>query len=225
MTLNWMTFVSTVMLNIIMITRLYAMYGLSRKVLITLVIIFLASSIVNGTIYGIVTKNSSALVLILSGSHVCSPSLAGVLLVLVDITFIIGIAWEVLALCLAAWIVVKHICELRQSGGGILGNLFKALIKTHVIYFTSFVAASCFQISYLSPTLSANPYSLETQIYLGFSQIFVLVQMVVLGPRLILSVREFNAALVADTDLDGGTGMTSIAFRERVHITDTGNGV
>lgn len=46
--------------------------------------------------------------------------------------------------------------------------------------------------------------------------------MVVLGPRLILGVREFNARLVADSD--AGTVMTSVAFQERVHIT-TGSGV
>ncbi|KAG2368168.1 hypothetical protein BDR07DRAFT_1372229 [Suillus spraguei] len=217
MTLNWITFVSTVMLNIIMITRLYAMYRRSRKVLITLVIIFLAISIVNGTISGITTKNSSAVVLILSGSYVCSPSFAGVGVLLVDITWMIGIAWEVLALCLTVWIAVKHVRELRQSGGGTLGNLFKALIKTHVIYFTR-------SVIYLQRSQRYHPYSLETQIYLGFSQIFAVVQMVVLGPRLILSVREFNAALMVDTDLDGGTGMISVAFREHVHIT-TGDGV
>ncbi|KAG2368734.1 hypothetical protein BDR07DRAFT_1390040 [Suillus spraguei] len=212
------------MLNVIMITRLYAMYRRSRKVLITLVVTILAVSIINVTIGGITNKNSSAVVFILSGSYVCFPSFAGVGVLLVGITWITGIAWEVLALCFAVWIAVKRIRELRQSGGGILGNLFKVLIKTHVIYFTSFVATSCFQIGYFSPTLSANPYSLETQIYLGFSQIFMLLQTAVLGPRLILSVREFNATLVADTDSDGGTGMNSIAFRERVHIT-TGDGV
>jgi hypothetical protein len=43
----------------------------------------------------------------------------------------------------------------------------------------------------------------------------------VLGPRLILGVREYNAKLVADSD--EGTAMTSIAFQERIHIsTDSG---
>ncbi|KAG2350649.1 hypothetical protein BDR05DRAFT_994023 [Suillus weaverae] len=195
----------------------------SRKVLIPLVVTFLALSIINGTIAGIVTKNSSAVVLILSGSYVCSPSFDGIGVLLVDITWIISIVWEVLALCLACWIAVNRIRELRRSaGGGILGGCFMVLIKTHVAYFVSFLAVSCFQIGYLSPTLSTNPYSLETQMYLGFSQIFTLVQMVVLGPRLILSVREFNAELVADSDIK--TAMTSVAFQQHVHIT-TGSGV
>ncbi|KAG1783654.1 hypothetical protein EV702DRAFT_1054862 [Suillus placidus] len=221
--LNWITFVSTAMLCVIMIVRLYAMYQRSRKVMIPLVVTFLALSIINGTIAGRVTKNSSAVVLILSGSYVCSPSFDGNGVLLVDITWIIGIAWEVLALCLAGWIAVKHIRELRRSTAGrILEDCFTVLIKTHVAYFIGVVAVSCFQIGYLSPTLSTNPYSLETQLYLGFSQIFTLVQMVVLGPRLILSVREFNATPMADSDIR--TAVTSIAFQEHVHIT-TGSGV
>jgi hypothetical protein len=48
------------------------------------------------------------------------------------------------------------------------------------------------------------------------------VQMLVLGPRLILGVREHNAKLVAPCD--EGTGMASIAFQERIHIS-TGGGV
>lgn len=216
-TLNWITFVSTAMLCVIMIVRLYAMYQKSKKVLIPLVVIFLALSTINGTIAGIVTKNSSAVVLILSGNYVCSPSFDGNGVLLVDITWVIGIAWEILVLSLAIWVAVKHLRELRQtSSGGILEDCFTVLIKTHVVYFTSFVAVSCFEIGYLSPALSADPFSLNTQLFLGFSQIFTLVQMVVLGPRLILSVREFNATLVADSD--AGTAMTSIAFQNHVHI-------
>ncbi|KAG1801340.1 uncharacterized protein HD556DRAFT_1497516 [Suillus plorans] len=222
-TLSWITFVSTAMLGVIMIVRLYAMYQQSRKVLIPLVVTFLALSIINVTTSGKATKNSSAMVLILSGSYVCSPSFNGNGVLLVDLTWIIGIAWEVFVLSLAIWIAVIHIRELsRSSARGILGDCFTVLIKTHVVYFTGFVAVSCFQIGYLSPVLSTNPFSLETQIYLGFSQILTLVQMVVLGPRLILGVREFNARLVADSD--AGMVMTSIAFQERVHIT-TGSGV
>jgi hypothetical protein len=46
--------------------------------------------------------------------------------------------------------------------------------------------------------------------------------MFVLGPRLILGVREYYAKLVANSD--AATGMTSIAFQERVEIS-TGSGV
>jgi hypothetical protein len=43
------------------------------------------------------------------------------------------------------------------------------------------------------------------------------VQLFVLGPRLILSVREHNARLVADSDAE--TSMNSIVFQEPVHVS------
>lgn len=39
-------------------------------------------------------------------------------------------------------------------------------------------------------------------------------QLFVMGPRLILSVRQYHAELVAKSD--EGTGMATIAFRDRV---------
>jgi hypothetical protein len=59
--------------------------------------------------------------------------------------------------------------------------------------------------------------SLDTQIYLGLAQILLVVQMFVLGPHLILGVREYHAKLVASSDT--ATNMTSIAFEERVHVS------
>jgi hypothetical protein len=47
--------------------------------------------------------------------------------------------------------------------------------------------------------------------------------MFVLGPRLILSVREYNAKLVANSD--EGTAMTTIAFGERVLQESSGGDV
>jgi len=63
----------------------------------------------------------------------------------------------------------------------------------------------------MSPTLAD---SLTTEIiYTGFVQVFQVVQLFVLGPRLILSVREHNAKLVAN---DEGTAMTTMDFPECV---------
>ena len=54
------------------------------------------------------------------------------------ITWILGTAWEVVALCLAIWIAVKHFKELqRPSTGWIVGDCFTVLVKTHVFYFAS----------------------------------------------------------------------------------------
>jgi hypothetical protein len=58
---------------------------------------------------------------------------------------------------------------------------------------------------------------MEAAIYSGALQFFSNVQLFVLGPRLILSVREYNAELVDDSD--AGTHMTSIAFQERTHVS------
>ena len=54
-------------------------------------------------------------------------------------------------------------------------------------------------------------------IYNLIAQISQVVQMFVLGPRLILGVREYHAKLVASSD--AASGMTSIAFQERIHIS------
>ena len=47
------------------------------------------------------------------------------------------------------------------------------------------------------------------------------VQMFVLGPRLILSIRDYQAKLVANSD--EGTAMTTIAFQERVQVSTGGD--
>lgn len=57
---------------------------------------------------------------------------------------------------------------------------------------------------------------MEHQIYFGLAQTFIVTVMCVLGPRLILGVREYHAKLVADSER--GPDMTSIAFEERVHV-------
>jgi hypothetical protein len=59
-------------------------------------------------------------------------------------------------------------------------------------------------------------------VYFASLQIASVVQMFVLGPRLILGVREYHAKLVANSDADAS--LSSIVFEERVHIS-TGSGV
>ncbi|KAG1865864.1 hypothetical protein DFJ58DRAFT_911880 [Suillus subalutaceus] len=125
-------------------------------------------------------------------------------------TWILSTVWEVLALCLAVWITVKQFRELRRhSTRGIIGDCFTVLMQTHVSYFASFFAISCFQIGFFSSTLLA--------IYFGLAEIFQVVQMFVLGSCLILGVREYHAELVANSDT--ASAMTSIAFQERVHVS------
>ncbi|KAG2359371.1 hypothetical protein BDR07DRAFT_1378738 [Suillus spraguei] len=56
-----------------------------------------------------------------------------------------------------------------------------------------------------------------SQIFYGTLSILVDLQIFVLGPRLILSVREYHAKLVVNSDAK--TSMNSIVFQERVHIS------
>jgi hypothetical protein len=67
----------------------------------------------------------------------CGDHFDGNNLFLVSITWVLGTAWEVLALSLAVWIAVKHFRELqRPSTGWAVGDCFTILMETHVFYFT-----------------------------------------------------------------------------------------
>ncbi|KAG1785228.1 uncharacterized protein HD556DRAFT_1531711 [Suillus plorans] len=223
--LDWTGVVVFVMLWAIIITRLHAMYQGFRKILIFLIVTFLAINTFNAVSTIMTTMHTSGEELILSGTHQCQFDEADNMALLASITWILGTAWEVVALCLAVWIAAKHIRELRQhSAGGIIEDCFTVLMKTHALYFASFVAVSCFHlILVFSPTFSFSAsIPLDSQIISGVVQIFDVVQLFVLGPRLILGIREYHAKLVANSD--AATGMTSIAFQERVEIS-TGSGV
>ncbi|KAG2365564.1 hypothetical protein BDR07DRAFT_1459051, partial [Suillus spraguei] len=216
----WIYIVVVLLLWVITITRLYAMYQRSRKMLIFLVVPSVVVNIFNGVATIAATMHGSGEELILSGTYQCTINYAEDILLLSSINWILGTVWEVLVLCLAVWIAVKHFRELRQhSAGGIIEDCFTVLIKTHVLYFASFVAAvSCFEYNIkFSPTSSTNIYNMDTQTSYGLLQIWVVVQLFVLGPRLILSIREYHAKLVADSD--AAAGMTSIALQERVYIS------
>ncbi|KAG2144299.1 hypothetical protein DEU56DRAFT_910649 [Suillus clintonianus] len=222
---NWTENVAFSMLCVITIARLHAMYQRSRRIMIFLVVVSLAVNIYDGVVMAMATRLISGEELILSGTYQCAIDFAEDDIVLLgSITWILGAVWEVLALCLAVWIAFKHFRELRQhSAEEIIGDCFTVLIKSHVLYFASYVAVSCFiLVVYFSPTISSDLFSAEIQVFLGLVQFLTVMQCFVLGPRLILSVREYNARLVADSD--AATAMTSIAFQERVHIS-TGSGV
>lgn len=200
-----------------MIARLHAMYQ-RRKILIFLSVILLAVTIADGVTITIITMRMSEEELVLSGTYQCFVNFGGNTNLSYSMYWMFTTTWEVLALCLAIWITVKHFRELqRPSAGWIIGDCFTALTKSHLFYFTSFVAVSCLNFGYLSPTISADPFSLGSQIYPGLTQIFLLVQLFVLGPRLILSVREYHAKRV--TNSDAATNMTSVSFQERVYVS------
>ncbi|KAG2107278.1 uncharacterized protein F5147DRAFT_837520 [Suillus discolor] len=208
----WCTgFVVNGMLGVIMITRLFAMHQQSRKVLIFLVVIFLAITIACGVIVVIETGQILGEDLILPGTHQC---LIGGNIRLAAEYWLLGTAWEVFTLCLVLWSVVKHFRELHEPWTRwTIGNCFTVLVKTHVLYFASFATVSCLQLGYLSPAI-LDPINVGTRTYGGVLQIFSLVQMFILGPRLILDVRKYYAKIVAKSD--AGIAMTPIVFHESV---------
>ncbi|KAG1806445.1 uncharacterized protein HD556DRAFT_1468653 [Suillus plorans] len=213
----WMIFIVNVMLGHILITRLRAMYKRSRKISIFLVGISLACIIVSGVILAISSSNVSAEELVLSGTYQCI--LSGNSGYPLSEPWILGIVWEFLVLCLAVWIAIKHFRELQRPSPG--RDSFAMLIKTHVFYFAAHAAVSCLAIgSLLSPQISGSS-SIGTEVYSGIVEISMLAQMFVMGPRLLLSVREYNANLVADSET--GTNLTSIIFQEGILVsTDDG---
>lgn len=214
----WISFVVNAMLSVIMITRLYAMYQRSRKMLIFVVVTFMAVTIACGVIAAIGSSHISWEELVLTGAHQCFHR--GEVQLLTTVAWTLATIWEVLALCLAVWIVVKHSRELQRPSRRrrTIGNWFTALIKTHVLYFAAYAAVSCFTLGFLSPNISSS-LSVGAEIYSGILEIITFLQMFVLGPRLMLSVREYHAKLA--THYDEGTAMTTIAFQEHVHVVST----
>ncbi|KAG1737903.1 uncharacterized protein EDB91DRAFT_474416 [Suillus paluster] len=214
--LNWMGVVVNTMLGAIMITRLCAMYRRSRKMLIFLIVIFMAVMIAWGVMTAMVNRHTSGEDLVLFGTYQCTyhdeEADAAIFL---SMTWILATVWEVLALCLAVWIVIKDSLELqRPSTGWTIGDCFTVLIQTHVVYFASFAAVSCFDLGLLSPHFSS--VDVGTQVYDGVRQIVSALQMFVLGPRLVLSVRQYHAKLVANSD--AGTDMSALAFWQPTHV-------
>ena len=77
---------------------------------------------------------------ILSGAHMCSYELQGDVQLWIKLTWVLTTAWEILALCLAVRVAVKHFRELQgPSTRWTLRDTFTVLVKTHIFYFARFV--------------------------------------------------------------------------------------
>ncbi|KAG2111313.1 uncharacterized protein F5147DRAFT_103245 [Suillus discolor] len=217
---NGTNVVVAAMLGVIMMARLHAMYQRSRRMLIFLVIIFLAANIACGVITIIGLKYDFVLEeVILYGIHMCADGSERDSQLLISMVWMLNTVWEVLALCLSVWIAAKHFRDLRRLGpwtGSTIGDCFRVLMESHVLYFASFAGVSCLQLVTLSPEVENQFDSVAVEIFDGVFEILFSVQMFVLGPRLILSVRQYHAKLVAESDAE--TSMNSIFFQERVHV-------
>ncbi|KAG1735640.1 uncharacterized protein EDB91DRAFT_1144466 [Suillus paluster] len=218
----WTPVVVNAMLGVIIITRIHAMYQRSKPMLIFVVVVFLASTIASGVMTIMANIGTSGEEFVLSGIHTCVDVNSGNQdnVYLNDEIFIPTLAWEILAFFLAAWIVLKRFRELQQSPtGSTIGDSFAVLIKSHVLYFVGFVVMSCIDLGLLSRKITESA-SVESGVYYGALQISQFIQMFVLGPRLILSVRESHVKVVVDE----GTAVTTIVFEARGHVS-TGGGV
>ncbi|KAG2101153.1 hypothetical protein BD769DRAFT_188876 [Suillus cothurnatus] len=171
--INGTSVVVAAMLGVIMIARLHAMYQRSKIMLIFLVIIFLAVNIACGIIVAILVKDMVGEEQILSGTFVCTYRYGGNVQLLASMIWTLNTVWEVVALCLAVWITVKHFCDLRRLGpltGSTIGDCFRVLIKSHVFYFASFFCVSCLQLGRDSPELFDSNF-IGTQILQGALQV------------------------------------------------------
>ncbi|KAG0692199.1 hypothetical protein DFH29DRAFT_551567 [Suillus ampliporus] len=140
---------------------------------------------------------------------------------LIDEISIPTLLWEVLALCLAVWTVINHFRELRQSPTGLtIGDCFMVLIRSHVQYFAIVAIVSFLYIGSLSPKIMYSVSAGIASFFFGTIQLSQALQMFVLGPRLILSVRQCHAKLVSRSD--EGTGMTTIAFEVLGRVSMSG---
>ncbi|KAG1809813.1 uncharacterized protein HD556DRAFT_1435540 [Suillus plorans] len=213
----WMFTIANIMLGVIMITRLHAMYQRSRKMLIFLVVFFLTVTTTSAVITVIQSTHITGEELILSGTYQCNYE--GNSLLLSAVTWVLGTVWEALALYLSVRIAIKHFRE-RLSTGSIIEDCFTVLIKSHVFYFASFAAVASFRISFISPNLPSGS-SAGAELYYAVALVSALLQMFLLGPRLVLSVREHGTRLVDDSE--GATAMTTVAFQEcTLASTDSG---
>jgi hypothetical protein len=76
--------------------------------------------------------------MILSGMYTCDYEAEGDVQLLLSMTWMLNTVWEVLALCLSIWIAAKHFRDLRRLGpstGLTIGDCFRVLTKSHVLYF------------------------------------------------------------------------------------------
>ncbi|KAG2369147.1 hypothetical protein BDR07DRAFT_1371709 [Suillus spraguei] len=187
----WFTgFVVDCMLDVIMITRLFAMHQQSRKVLILLVVILLAIMIPCGVIAAIQTRQISGAHgtiledLILPGTHQCP---IGASVPLTVEFWLLGTAWEVFTLCLALRSAIKRFRELQQP-------------------WRRWTIGDCF----------TDSTAIDTWIYGGVTRVFSLMQMFIVGPRLLLDIRRYHARRVADSNVE--TVMSMMVFHEHTQV-------
>ncbi|KAG1870810.1 hypothetical protein F4604DRAFT_1955921 [Suillus subluteus] len=206
--ITWTPVVVNALLGVIIMIQIHVMYQRSKKMLVFLVVFLLASTIASSVITVMANIGVSVDEFVFLGYRMCVYTADTYHLDLGNESLIPTAIWEILAFVLAIWIVIKHFRELRQSSTGLtVRDYFMVLTKSHAFYFGAFAVVACFSLGSLS-TDDLNSPSAESIFITAVLPIAQVLQMFVLGPRLILSIREYHAKLVARSD--GGTDMTSI---------------
>ncbi|KIK40699.1 hypothetical protein CY34DRAFT_254205 [Suillus luteus UH-Slu-Lm8-n1] len=132
----WTPIIVNAVLGVIMVTRMNAMYQGSKKLLIFLVVVLLASMIVSGVMGVIANLGVSAQEAVVSGYPTCFTEINTVMIDLTYESMISTAVWEILAFFLAVWIVIKHFYELRRRhSGATIEGYFTVLIESHAFYF------------------------------------------------------------------------------------------
>ncbi|KAG0692871.1 hypothetical protein DFH29DRAFT_967116, partial [Suillus ampliporus] len=72
-----------------------------------------------------------------------------------------------------------------------IGDCFTVLTRSHVLYFIVFAAVTFFNIVPLFTNIQFSP-AVGAAVYFGILDIITVMQMFVLGPHLIISVREYT---------------------------------
>ncbi|KAG2369119.1 hypothetical protein BDR07DRAFT_851881 [Suillus spraguei] len=218
--LTWMTVVVNAMLGGYHYHSVACNYQQSRKMLAFLVSILLAVTITCGVIAVIGNRYTVGKQLVLSGTYQCTYDYEGDAGLLDSLAWILYTVWEVLALCLAVWIAIKHFRALRNPlAAWTMGNCFSVLIKAHVAYL---LVLWLFHASNSGFSLQGSGLiSAGADVYAGLLEFVSIAQMFVLGPRLILSIREYEAKLT--TNPDSGIDMLPIVFQESSNVSILGD--
>lgn len=204
-------------LGVVMIARLHAMYLGSNRILIILVAIFVPIVVTCGVMVAIAASHTPGEEYILSGTYQCTYVWEGNARTIDSMAWALYTIWESLALCFALRIAVKHFRGLqRPSNIWTIEDLITVLMKTHAAYFVSFTIVSCFQLVYDSSAIDASSESMGY--IFAVLEFFWSLQLFVTGPRLILSVREYNAKFAANSNAEADISESAIVFHERGHV-------
>jgi len=105
---------------------------------------------------------------------------------------------------------------------------FTACYVDLLLLFASPSASRCLQSSGCADlelrSASDHSYHVRIQsspVFSGILQIATSLQYFVLGPRLVLSVRDYYAELLANSD--AGAGMSTIQFQDRTYLSTGGD--